>query len=91
MSNINVTIRMDEDLKKRADELFNDLGMSFSTALNIFVRQAVRECRIPFEIRGEMPNEETKAAIEEVKRMKADPSIGKSYTTVEEMMEDLLA
>ena len=90
MSNINVTIRMDEDLKKRADELFNDLGMSFSTALNIFVRQAVREYRIPFEIRGEIPNEETKAAIEEVKRMKADPSIGKSYATVEEMMEDLL-
>ena len=50
MSNINVTIRMDEDLKKQADTLFNDLGFSLSTALNIFVRQAVREQSIPFVI-----------------------------------------
>ena len=50
MANINITIRMDEDQKARADELFDDLGMSFTTAVNIFVRQALREGRIPFEI-----------------------------------------
>ncbi|MBR3257650.1 MAG: type II toxin-antitoxin system RelB/DinJ family antitoxin [Eggerthellaceae bacterium] len=50
MANINITIRMDEDLKARADELFDDLGMSFTTAVNIFVKQALREGRIPFEI-----------------------------------------
>ena len=42
MSNINVTIRMDEDLKKEADALFAELGVNLSTAFNIFVRQAVR-------------------------------------------------
>lgn len=50
MANTNVTIRMDDELKAQADELFDDLGMSFTTAVNIFVRQAVREGRIPFEI-----------------------------------------
>lgn len=50
MANTNVTIRIDEDLKKQADALFDDLGMSFTTAVNIFVKQAVRENRIPFEI-----------------------------------------
>lgn len=58
MSNINVTIRMDEDLKKQADTLFNDLGFSLSTALNIFVRQAVREQSIPFVISKNQPNAE---------------------------------
>ena len=50
MANINITIRMDEHLKEQADELFDELGMSFTTAINIFVKQALREGRIPFEI-----------------------------------------
>lgn len=42
-------------------------------------------------IRYETPNAETIAAIEEVQKMKADPSIGKTYTSVDEMMKELLA
>lgn len=41
-------------------------------------------------IRYETPNAETIEAIEEVKRMKADPSIGKTYTNIDEMMKELL-
>ena len=43
------------------------------------------------EISGENPNSETKEAIQEVKRMKTDPSLGKTYTDVDQMMEDLLS
>ena len=50
MANINVTIRMNKDLKEEADNLFHELGMSFTTAVTIFAQQAVREKRIPFEI-----------------------------------------
>ncbi|MBQ9042727.1 MAG: type II toxin-antitoxin system RelB/DinJ family antitoxin [Eggerthellaceae bacterium] len=50
MANVNITIRMDEDLKKDADALFDELGMSFTTAINVFVRQALREGRLPFEV-----------------------------------------
>lgn len=50
MANVNVTIRMDEQLKKQADELFSDFGLSFNAALTMFVKQSVREQRIPFEI-----------------------------------------
>ena len=50
MANVNITIRMDDDLKKQADALFEELGMSFTTAINVFVRQAIREGRIPFEV-----------------------------------------
>ena len=41
MANINVTIRIDEDLKEEADQLFDDLGMSFTTAINVFVKQSL--------------------------------------------------
>jgi len=45
-----VNIRIDENLKQEADSLFNELGLNMTTAVNIFIRQAVRQGRIPFEI-----------------------------------------
>ncbi len=47
---INVTIRLDRDVKERAELLFNDLGMNLSTAFNVFARQSLRQGKIPFEI-----------------------------------------
>ena len=46
----NITIRMDSEIKAQAEVLFGELGMNLTTALNIFVRQSLREGRIPFEI-----------------------------------------
>ena len=91
MASTNVNIRMDSDLKKQFEAFCNDMGRSMTTAFNIFAKKAVREYRIPFEIGGEAPNAETVEAINEVKRMKADKTIGKTYTDVDEMMKDLLA
>jgi len=45
-----VNVRMDKDTKKEADELFAEMGINMSTAINIFVRQSVRQKKIPFEI-----------------------------------------
>ena len=50
MANVNVTIRMDENLKKQAEELFSDFGLSFNAAMIMFTKQSIREQRIPFEI-----------------------------------------
>ncbi len=91
MANVNVNIRMDSDLKKQFEAFCADMGMTMTTAINVFVKKTVRDYRIPFEIGGENPNAETREAIEEVKRMKADPNIGKTYTDVDKMMEELLA
>lgn len=77
--------------KKQAEELFNDLGMNLTTAFTIFVKQAIREQGIPFEITKETPNNETLSALREVEEMKKNPSLGKSYTDVDKMMEDLLS
>lgn len=46
----NVSIRMDDALKKQAEELFNDLGMNLTTAFTIFVKQAIREQGIPLKL-----------------------------------------
>lgn len=48
MSNSNVTIRIDDNLKKEADELFAELGITLSGGINLFLRQCLREGGLPF-------------------------------------------
>lgn len=79
MSRLN--IRIDDELKDEANELFNDIGIDMSTAIKIFLRQSVREKRVPF-ILGE-PLESTQA------REEALEGKGKIYENVEEMMQDI--
>lgn len=84
----NISIRMDADLKAQADALFGELGMNITTAFNIFVRQALREGRIPFDISLNQPNKETIFALLETERVAKDPSV-KGYTNLDEMFADL--
>ena len=85
MSQTNVSIRMDNDLKEQFSAFCADM------AFNIFARKTVREYRLPFEIGGDPLNAETREALDEVRRMKEDPDLGKRYTDVDAMMKDLLA
>ena len=64
MKNVNVTLRVDEDLKKQADTLFSELGLNLTTAFNIFLRQSVREQQIPFQVTKNVPNAVTLAAMD---------------------------
>ena len=73
MPTTNVTIRMDEKLKKQAEELFSDLGLNMTTAFITFAKQSVREQRIPFVISRNVPNKITVNAINEIRKIKNDP------------------
>ncbi len=84
----NISIRMDSDVKAKADALFGELGMNMTTAFNIFVRQALREGRIPFEVSLNQPNRETVAAMLEAERIAGDPSV-KGYNNMDELFADL--
>lgn len=84
----NLTMRIDDELKKQAEELFNELGMNMTTAFTIFAKQAVREQRIPFNITMDIPNADTIRAIEEVRN---GVNVSRIFSSVEELMEDLNA
>lgn len=84
----NISIRMDAELKTQADSFFGELGMNLSTAFNIFVRQSLREGRIPFDISLNQPNSETVAAMLEAERIAKDPSV-KGYDDLDELFADL--
>ena len=53
MTQSNISIRIDNQLKQQFDSLCNELGLSMTSALNLFVKTVVREQRIPFEIAAE--------------------------------------
>jgi len=80
-------IKIEEELKKQSQQLFYDLGLDMTTAVNIFLRQAVKEQAIPFRIGEPVPNAETLEALEE---MRKSPEKHKGYIDVDEMMKELL-
>ena len=88
MKNVNVTIRVDEDLKKQADSLFSELGMNLTTAFNIFLRQSVREQQIPFQVSKNVPNSVTLAAMETSER---GEDLYGPFDSVSDLMEALNA
>jgi len=78
-----VTVRLDNDLKASGEVLFRSLGMNFSTAFNVFVKQSVKQGKIPFEIDDELS--ETAAVVEteeeyyaELRRRAADMEAGRN-------------
>ena len=90
MGTTNINVRVDSNLKAQAEALFSDLGMNMSTAINMFLKSAVTYEGIPFEIRRHVPNEETKAALEEYVKMKSKPSDYKRYDSFDDVMNDIL-
>lgn len=88
MKNVNVTIRVDDELKKQADALFAELGMNLSTAFNIFLRQSVREQQIPFKVSKNVPNAVTLAAMDSAEK---DEDVYGPFDDVSSLMEALNA
>ena len=86
MASVSTSIKIDPVLKKESQELFESLGLSFSSAITIFLSQAVREQAIPFRIGNPIPNPETIKAIEDTKN---GIGLSKGFTSVSELMEDL--
>ncbi len=88
MANTTINIRIDSELKQQFEKFCNDMGMTMSTAINIFAKKAVREYRIPFEIGAEIPNTETRKAIEDTRN---GIGLSRPFSSVSELMEDLNA
>ena len=87
MANINV--RIDSEVKKQAEEVFKKIGMTPTTAINLFYHQVILTNSIPFELLAEIPNKTTIKAFKEAKDMERYPENNKAYDNVDEFFEDL--
>lgn len=90
---INMSFRIDKDLKRQADELFKSLGMNTSVALNMFLTQSVREQGIPFmpTMKPEVPTEELLEAIKEGEDILSGKIKAKKYKNAHQMIQDILS
>lgn len=86
MAQTNVNIRMDENLKRDFDKMCGELGMTMTTAINIFAKTVVRKSGIPFPVALDTPNAVTIAAIMDVENRR---NLCGPFSSVEDLMADL--
>lgn len=91
-TSINMSFRVDKDLKNQADELFKNLGMNTSVALNMFLTQCVREQALPFtpNMNAPKPSKELLESLEEAERLEKGELKIKGYHNVNSFIEDML-
>ena len=88
MATVPTQIRIDEDLKKQAAELFSQLGLDMSSAMNIFLKQCVLHEGLPFNIELPKYKPEVIEAMEEARRIARDPKT-KRYDSLAEALKDI--
>ena len=88
MATKTITIQMDEELKQQAEVIFADMGLNMTTAFIAFIKQSVREQRIPFMLTRNIPNKETQSAIEEIQELKKLKN-KKTYSSFSELVKDV--
>lgn len=81
-------IRIDSDIKKQATDLFSDLGLDMSSAVNMFLHQCILRGGLPFAVEMPRYGKQTLEAMEEARHISRDPDV-KGYTSMEELKRAL--
>ncbi|KAA9268306.1 type II toxin-antitoxin system RelB/DinJ family antitoxin [Streptococcus anginosus] len=88
MSTTNLNIRTDKEIKEAAEKIYSSLGLNMTTAINMFLRASIRESGIPFDLKLDIPNDETIKAIEEGRMIAKDNKV-KSYDNIDDLRKAL--
>lgn len=87
MSKTSMSVRLDSEVKEQAQQVFNSLGMDMTTAINIFLRQAIQYQGLPFDVRLD----ESKKLMEVLADLDQNRNMSQSFGSVSDLMEDLRA
>lgn len=87
MSKTSMSIRLDSEIKEQAQQVFNSLGMDMTTAINIFLRQAIQYQGLPFDVRLD----ESRKLVEVLADLEQNRNMSQSFGSVSDLMEDLRA
>lgn len=90
MSYETISISVDAELRMKAGKILNDLGLDLETAITMFLQSVVRCGGMPFDTK-EVPNEKTRAELDEYPAMKEHPELYRRYGSIEEAVSDALA
>ena len=87
MSKTSMSIRLDSEVKEQAQQVINSLGMDMTTAINIFLRQAIQYQGLPFDVRLD----ESRKLVEVLADLEQNRNMSQSFGSVSDLMEDLRA
>ena len=87
MPKTSMSIRLDSEVKEQAQQVFNNLGMDMTTAINIFLRQAIQYQGLPFDVRLD----ENRKLLEVLTDLDQNRNMSQSFESVSGLMEDLRA
>ena len=88
MTSANLNIRTDKEIKEAAEKIYSSLGLNMTTAINMFLRASIRERGIPFELKLNIPTDETIEAIEEGRMIANDDSVN-AYDNIDDLRKAL--
>ncbi len=87
MSKMSISIRLDSEVKEQAQQVFSNLGMDMTTAINIFFRQAIQYQGLPFDVRLD----ENRKLLQALTDLDQNRNMSQSFESVSDLMEDLRA
>ena len=87
MSKTSMSIRLDSEVKEQAQQVFSNLGMDMTTAINIFLRQAIQYQGLPFDVRLD----ENRKLLEVLTDLDQNRNMSQSFESISDLMEDLRA
>lgn len=87
MSKMSISIRLDSEVKEQAQQVFSNLGMDMTTAINIFLRQAIQYQGLPFDVRLD----ENRKLLQALTDLDKNRNMSQSFESVSDLMEDLRA
>lgn len=87
MSKMSISIRLDSEVKEQAQQVFSNLGMDMTTAINIFLRQAIQYQGLPFDVRLD----ENRKLLQVLTDLDQNRNMRQSFESVSDLMEDLRA
>lgn len=87
MSKMSISIRLDSEVKEQAQQVFSNLGMDMTTAINIFLRQAIQYQGLPFDVRLD----ENWKLLQALTDLDQNRNMSQSFESVSDLMEDLRA
>lgn len=84
-----IHIRVQPEVKAEAEEILSNLGMTTTEAVNIYLKQIILNCGLPFKVRTPKFSDEMLEAIAEAEEIEKHPENYKSYSNLAEIMEEL--
>lgn len=85
MNKVNVTTSFNKDDKIQMDKMLKELGITFSAALNMFVKQSIRENRLPLSLDL---NVDTQRVLRDVQN---NIDLSKPYDNIKDFWKDMLS